>query len=60
VAILGIADLPSATCCPNGSRHRSRPAPADGGRSMLDAIADDQHERVLERTRRSFDWAWSA
>lgn len=61
VAILGIADLLERNLLPERIQGIVRaPAPADGGRSMLDAIADDQHERVLERTRRSFDWAWSA
>jgi hypothetical protein len=36
------------------------PSPAFGGRSMLEAIAADRQEEVLEDVRRSFDWAWSA
>ncbi len=36
------------------------PARAYGNRSMLDMIADDRHERLLELVRDSFDWATSA
>jgi hypothetical protein len=34
-----------------------RPAAAYGNRSMLDLIAADRHEELLERTRHSFDWS---
>lgn len=36
------------------------PADAYGGRSMLDMIAEDRHEELLERVRDSFDWAATA
>ena len=61
VAILGIADLLERNLLPERIPGIVRvPVAADDGRSMLDAIAHDRHEEVLERTRRSFDWAWSA
>jgi hypothetical protein len=34
-----------------------RPARAYGGFTMLEMIERDRHEELLERTRRSFDWA---
>ena len=34
-----------------------RPAQAYGGLTMLEMIERDRHEELLERTRRSFDWA---
>lgn len=37
-----------------------RRAPAYGDRTMLEMIAADQHEELLEITRRSFDWAVTA
>jgi len=37
-----------------------RPAPAYGGRSILEAIAVDEEERVLEALRGGFDWASAA
>ena len=37
-----------------------RGAPAYRGRSMLEMIARDHHEAVLEGIRRSFDWATTA
>jgi hypothetical protein len=61
VTILGVADLLERNLLPERIPGIVRaPVDADGGRSMLDAIAEDRHEEVLERTRRSFDWAWSA
>jgi hypothetical protein len=61
VTILGIADLLERNLLPERIPGIIRaPISADGGRSMLDAIADDRHEELIERTRRSFDWAWSA
>jgi hypothetical protein len=33
------------------------PAEAYGGRSMVEMIAEDRHEELLERVRDSFDWA---
>ena len=61
LAILGIADLLERNLLPDRIPAVVRaPSAADGGRSMLDAIAADRHEELLERTRRSFDWAWSA
>ena len=61
VAILEIADLLERNLLHERIPGIVRgPSPADDGRSMLDAIADDRHEELLERTRRSFDWAWSA
>lgn len=35
-------------------------APAYQGRSMLEMIADDDHERLLEDVRATFDWAATA
>jgi hypothetical protein len=61
LAVLGIADLLERNLLPERIPGVVRTASeADGGRSMLDAIAADRHEELLERTRRSFDWAWSA
>jgi len=61
VTILGIADLLERNLLPERIAGIVRASsPADGGRSMLEAIAEDRHEELLERTRRSFDWAWSA
>ena len=37
-----------------------RPSPAYGGRSALDAIADDDQELVLAELRDAFDWAAAA
>ena len=37
-----------------------RPAPAYGGRSMLEVIAADEHEWLLESVRHSFDYAATA
>jgi hypothetical protein len=37
-----------------------RPAPAYGQRSMLEVIAADEHEWLLESVRRSFDYAATA
>lgn len=36
------------------------PGDAYAGASMLEMIAADRHEELLESVRRSFDWAWSA
>lgn len=59
LAILGIADLLERNLLPERIPAVVRaPSAADG--SMLDALAADRHEELLERTRRSFDWAWSA
>jgi hypothetical protein len=61
LAILGIADLLERNLLPERIPAVVRaPSPADRGGSMLDALAADRHEELLERTRRSFDWAWSA
>ncbi len=61
LAILGIADLLERNLLPERIPAVVRaPSPADGGASMLDALAAGRHEELLERTRRSFDWAWSA
>lgn len=61
LAILGTADLLERNLLPERIPAVVRaPSPADGGSSMLDALAADRHEELLERTRRSFDWAWSA
>ena len=35
-------------------------AGAYGGRSMLELIADDRHDELLESVERSFDWAVTA
>jgi hypothetical protein len=35
-------------------------AEAYGGRSMIDMIAEDRHEELLEQVRDSFDWAATA
>ena len=37
-----------------------RPAEADGGRSMLEVIAGDDHEWLLGSVRSSFDFASSS
>ena len=37
-----------------------KPSAAYGGRSMLELIAADEHERLLESVRRSFDFAATA
>ena len=37
-----------------------RPRPAYGGRSMLEVIAADEHEWLLESVRRSFDYSATA
>ena len=34
-----------------------RPARAYGGLSMLEMIERDRHQQLLQRVRRSFDWA---
>jgi hypothetical protein len=61
LAILGIADLLERNLLPERIPAVVRsPSAADGGRSMLEAIAADRQDEILERTRRSFDWAWSA
>jgi hypothetical protein len=61
LAILGIADLLERNLLPERIPAVVRtPSPADDGRSMLEALAADRHEELLERTRRSFDWAWTA
>jgi len=61
LAILGIADLLERNLLPERIPGVVRaPSQADGGGSMLEALAADRHEELLERTRRSFDWAWSA
>ena len=36
------------------------PSEAYGGRPMLELIAKDHQDELLESVRRSFDWAWSA
>ena len=36
------------------------PAVAYGGRTMLQMLADDDHARLLQLTRDSFDWSQSA
>jgi hypothetical protein len=37
-----------------------RAAPAYGGKTMLELIAEERHDELLEITRRSFDWATAA
>ena len=37
-----------------------RPAPAYEGKTMLQMIADERHEELLDGIRRSFDWAATA
>jgi hypothetical protein len=37
-----------------------RPAPAYTGRTMLQVIADDEHEWLLDSVRESFDWSHTA
>ena len=34
-----------------------RPAPAYGGRSIIEMIQEDHHDAVLDQVRSSFDWA---
>jgi hypothetical protein len=36
------------------------PSEAYGRRSMLELMANDRQDELLESVRRSFDWAWSA
>lgn len=59
--ILHIADLLERNLVPQRIPAVVRsPAQAYGGVSMLDAIAGDRHEQMLQLVRRSFDWSWSA
>jgi hypothetical protein len=61
LAILGIADLLERNLRPERIPAIVRvPGEAYAGRSMLEMIAADRHEELLESVRRSFDWAWSA
>lgn len=61
LAICGIADLLERNLLPERIPAVVRtPSPADEGATMLDAIAADRHDELLERTRRSFDWARTA
>jgi hypothetical protein len=59
--LLRIADLLERNLVPERIPAIVRtPGPAYGGRSMLELIAADRHEELLDLVRRSFDWAWSA
>jgi hypothetical protein len=59
--VLQIADLLERNLLPERIPSVVRtPSPAYGGRSMLELIAEDRHEELLDLVRRSFDWAWSA
>ena len=61
LAILGIADLLERNVLPERIPAIVRaPGEAYAGRSILEMIAADRHEELLESVRRSFDWAWSA
>ncbi len=61
VAILEVADLLERNLLPERIPGIVRTASdAYDGRSMLELIADDRQEELLESVRRSFDWAWSA
>ena len=59
--ILEIADLLERNLLPERIPGIVRaPSEAYGGRSMLELIANDRQDELLESVRRSFDWAWSA
>jgi len=61
LAILRIADLLERNLLPERIPGVVRtPGEAYAGASMLEMIAADRHEELLESVRRSFDWAWSA
>jgi hypothetical protein len=61
LAIVRIADLLERNLLPERIPGVVRsPAEAYGSMSMLEMIAADRHEELLEDVRRSFDWAWSA
>lgn len=61
LAIAQIADLLERNLLPARIPAVARtPAQAYGGRSMLDMIAEDRHQELLESVRRSFDWAVTA
>lgn len=61
LTVLEIADLLERNLRPDRTPGVVR-APADAyeGRSMLELIAADRHQELLENVRRSFDWAWTA
>jgi predicted transcriptional regulator len=59
--ILEIADLLERNLLPERIPGIVRAtSEAYGGRSMLELLANDRHDELLESVRRSFDWAWSA
>ncbi len=59
--ILEIADLLERNLLPERISGIVRaPSEAYGARSMLELLANDRHDELLESVRRSFDWAWSA
>jgi len=61
LAILEMADLLERNLRPERIPGVVRAAAAAyEGRSMLELIAADHHQELLESVRRSFDWAWSA
>ncbi len=61
VAILEIADLLERNLLPERIPGIVRTASeAYDGRSMLELIAADRQDDLLQSVRRSFDWAWSA
>lgn len=61
LTILEIADLLERNLRPERIPGVVRaPAEAYEGHSMLELIAADRHQELLESVRRSFDWAWTA
>ena len=61
LVVAHIADLLERNLLPSRIPAVSRTgAAAYGGRSMLDMIAEDRHEELLERVRESFDWSATA
>ncbi|MGH2649596.1 MAG: hypothetical protein ACRDHS_08825 [Actinomycetota bacterium] len=61
LTLLEIADLLERNLRPERIPGVVRaPAEAYEGHSMLELIAADHHQELLESVRRSFDWAWTA
>lgn len=59
--MLQIADLLERNLLPERISGIVRaPSEAYEGRSMLELIANDRQDALLDGVRRSFDWAWSA
>ncbi len=61
LVVAQVADLLERNLLPARIPAVSRtPAAAYGGHSMLDMIAEDRHEELLEGVRNSFDWSATA